>query len=118
MEAVAIQESIIAGRLLSALGSRGVQVQPTDSLSSLIDRFRSNFSGDDATSPSLCERLHEWRKSRNYALHSVCRHIDDPYDASSVEKFEAQLASAAFIGRALVNEVRNAVARLNRKSSK
>jgi len=40
MEAITIQESILAGRLLSALYSKGITVNPRDSFSSLIDRFR------------------------------------------------------------------------------
>ena len=118
MEAVTIQESILSGRILSALHKKGVDVGPSDSFSSLIDRFRRYFENDDATVVVLCEHLHEWRKNRNHVLHSVCRHIDDPFDPNTVEKFEELLVAAAKEGRVLVDEVRNVVARLNRKYKK
>jgi hypothetical protein len=118
MEAVTIQESILSGRILSALHKKGVDVDPKDSFSSLIDRFRRYFENDDSNVVGLCDHLHEWRKKRNHVLHSVCRHIDDPFDPSTVEKFEELLVAAAREGRVLVDEVRNAVARLNRKYKK
>jgi hypothetical protein len=40
MEAVTIQESILSGRIISALLKKSVDVDPMDSFSSLIDRFR------------------------------------------------------------------------------
>lgn len=118
MEAVTIQESIFSGRILSALHKKGIEVDTKDSFSSLIDRFRRYFEQDDQAVIGLCEHLHEWRKMRNHVLHSVCRHIDDPYDPSAVDKFEELLVAAAGEGRVLVDEVRNAVARLNRYSEK
>ncbi len=118
MEAVTIQESILSGRIISALQKKSVDVDPRDSFSSLIDRFRRYFEKDDTTVVGLCDNLHEWRKKRNHVLHSVCRHIDDPFDPSTVEKFEELLVAAAREGRVLVDEVRNAVARLNRKYKK
>lgn len=118
MEAVTNQESILSGRIISALQKKGVAVDPRDSFSSLIDRFRKYFENDDATVVVLCDHLHEWRKKRNHVLHSVCRHIDDPYDTSTIDKFEELLVAAAREGRILVDEVRNTVARLNRKYKK
>jgi hypothetical protein len=118
MEAVTIQESIFSGRILSALQKKGIDVDPKDSFSSLIDRFRRHFEQDDEAVIGLCAHLHEWRKMRNHVLHSVCRHIDDPYDPSAVDKFEELLVAAAREGRVLVDEVRNSVARLNRKNGK
>ena len=47
MEAVTIQESIFSGRILSALQKKGIDVDPKDSFSSLIDRFRRHFEQDD-----------------------------------------------------------------------
>jgi len=118
MEAVTIQESILSGRIISALQKKGVDVDPRDSFSSLIDRFRRYFENDETTVVGLCDNLHEWRKKRNHVLHSVCRHIDDPYDPSTIVKFEELLIAAAREGRILVDEVRNTVARLNRKYKK
>ena len=116
MEAVTIQESILSGRILSALQKKGINVDPKDSFSSLIDRFRRYFQQDDEAVIGLGDHLHEWRKMRNHVLHSVCRHIDDPYGPSTVDKFEDLLVAAAREGRVLVDEVRNTVERLNRKN--
>jgi len=118
MEAVTIQESILSGRILSALHKKGIDGDPKDSFSSLIDRFRRYFDKDDEAVIELCDRLHEWRKMRNHVLHSVCRHIGDPYDPSTVDKFEELLVVAAREGRILVDEVRKAVARLNQKNER
>ena len=116
MEAVTIQESILSGRILSALHKKNIDVDPKDSFSSLIDRLRRYFEQEDEAVIGLCDHLHEWRKMRNHVLHSVCRHIDDPYDPSTVDKFEELLVAAAREGRVLVDEVRNAVTRLNRRT--
>jgi len=118
MEAVTIQESILSGRILSALHKKDIDVDTRDSFSSLIDRFRRYFEQEDEAMIELCDHLHEWRKMRNHVLHSVCRHIDDPCDPSAVDKFEELLVAAAREGRVLVDEVRNAVARLNRKNER
>lgn len=80
MEAITIQESILLVRILSALYSKGITMNPRDSFSSLIDRFRKHCEDHDAQVESLAARLHEWRIKRNETLHSVCRHIDDPCD--------------------------------------
>ena len=63
----------------------------------------------------LAARLHEWRIKRNETLHSVCRHIDDPYDEETVAKLENKLLDAAREGWVLVDDVRNAVERVKRK---
>ena len=115
MEAITIQESILSGRLLSALYSKGITVNPRDSFSSLIDRFRRHCEDQDTQVEVLAARLHEWRIKRNETLHSVCRHIDDPYDEETVAKFEEKLVDAAREGRVLVDDVRNAVERVKRK---
>ena len=86
MEAITIQESILSGRLLSVLHSKGIAVNPRDSFSSLIDRFKRYVEDDDPHVAALVMQLHEWRIKRNEALHSVCRHIDDPYDEDTVSK--------------------------------
>ncbi len=118
MEAITIQESILSGRLLSALISKGISINPRDSFSSLIDRFRRHTRGEDPQVDALAARLHEWRIKRNDALHSICRHIDDPYDEDTVRKFEDKLVDAAQEGRVLVDDVRNAVERIKRKIKK
>lgn len=118
MEAVTIQESILSGRILSALHKKGIDVDTRDSFSSLIDRFRKYFEQEHEAVIGLCDHLHEWRRMRNHVIHSVCRHIDDPYDPSAVEKYEELLFAAAREGRALVDKVRNAVAMLNRRNEK
>ena len=105
MEAVTIQESILSGRILSALHNKGGDVDPRDSFSSLIDRFRKYFENEDAAVVGLCDHLHEWRKKRHHVLHSVCRHIDDPVDPSTVDKFEELLVASAREGRVLVDDV-------------
>jgi hypothetical protein len=116
MEAIAIQESVLSGRLLSALYSKGIVVTPKESFGSLIDRFQKHCKEQDAQVEALASRLHEWRVKRNEALHSICRHIDDPYDEDTVTKFENKLVDAAREGRTLVDEVRNAVERVKRKA--
>jgi hypothetical protein len=115
MEAITIQESILSGRLLSALYSKGITVNPRDSFSSLIGRFRKHCEDQDAQVAELSARLNEWRIKRNETLHSVCRHIDDPYDEETVAKFEDKLVDAAREGRVLVDDVRNAVERVKRR---
>lgn len=115
MEAIAIQESILSGRILSALYSKEIAVDPRDSFSSLIDRFRRHFKEDELQAEALSVRLHQWRVKRNETLHSVCRHIDDPYDEDTVDKFEEKLLDAAREGRVLVDDVRSTVERIKRK---
>ncbi len=115
MEAIAIQESILSGRILSALYSKEIAVQPRDSFSSLIDRFLKNFKEEDLQVETLSVRLHQWRVKRNETLHSVCRHIDDPYDVDTVDKFEEKLIDTSREGRVLVDDVRSAVERIKRK---
>jgi hypothetical protein len=116
MEAITIQESILSGRLLSALSAKGVSAGPRDSFSSLIDRFKKHAKDDDPHVETLVARLHVWRDKRNETLHTVCRHIDDPYDQDTVIKFEEKLVDAAREGRMLVDEVRSAVERVKRKA--
>lgn len=116
MEAITIQESILSGRLLAALYAKGVSTNPRDSFSSLIDRFNKYAKDDDPHVETLVARLHVWRVKRNETLHSVCRHIDDPYDQDTVINFEEKLVDAAREGRVLVDEVRSAVERLKRKA--
>lgn len=118
LEAITIQESILSGRLLSVLHSKGIAVNPRDSFSSLIDRFKKYVEVDDPHVAALVVRLHEWRIKRNEALHSVCRHIDDPYDEDTVSKFEEKPVDAAKQGRILVDEVRSAVERVKRRIKK
>jgi hypothetical protein len=118
MEAITIQESILAGRLLSVLSAKGISAGPRDSFGSLIDRFRKYAKDDDPHVEMLAARLHVWRDKRNEALHSVCRHIDDPYDQDTVVKFEEKLVDAASEGRMLVDEVRSAVERIKRKAKR
>ncbi|MCX5955545.1 MAG: hypothetical protein NTW51_03860 [Cyanobacteria bacterium] len=115
MEAITIQESILSGRLLSALYSTGIVVNPRDSFRSLIDRFKKHCEDQDPHVEVLVARLHEWRVKRNETLHSVCRHIDDPYDEDTVRKFEDKLVDAASEGRVLVDDVRNTVERVKRR---
>lgn len=118
MEAITIQESILSGRLLSALNSKGISANHKDSFSSLIDRFRKHTNDEDPQVEILAARLHEWRIKRNDSLHSICRHIDDPYDENTVAKFENKLVDAAQEGRVLVNDVRSAVERIKRRIKK
>lgn len=90
-------------------------VDPRESFASLIDRFRKNLREHDQHVEALAVRLHQWRAMRNETLHSVCRHIDDPYDEDTVEKFEEKLVVAAREGRFLVDDIRGAVERIKRK---
>jgi hypothetical protein len=115
MEAITIQESILSGRLLSALFAKGIAVNHRDSFRSLIDRFRRHVVEEDPQVDALADRLHEWRMKRNETLHSVCRHIDDPYDEDTINKFEDKLVDTAREGRLLVDDVRNTVERVKRK---
>ncbi|MCP9825862.1 hypothetical protein [Synechococcus sp. EJ6-Ellesmere] len=114
MEAITIQESILSGRLLSCLFSKGINVNPRDSFKSLIDRFRKHVQEEDPQVKALAGRLDEWRVKRNETLHSVCRHIDDPYHEDTIKKFEDKLVDTAREGRALVDDVRNTVERIKR----
>lgn len=115
MEAITIQESILSGRLLSALNYKEIKVNPRDSFSSLIDRFRKYLAHEDALVEPLATRLHEWRIKRNHTLHSICRDIDDPYDENTVTKFENQLVDTAGEGRTLVEELRSIVDKIKRR---
>ena len=118
MEAITLQESILSGRLLSVLNSMNISVDYRDSFSSLIDRFNRHARDADAQVEAIVKRLHEWRLKRNDTLHSVCRHIDDPYDENAITKFENKLLDTARDGRILVDDVRNAVERVKRKLKK
>jgi hypothetical protein len=115
MEVIAIQESILSGRPLSALYSTGIVVNPRDSFSSLIDRFKRHCEDQGPHVEGLVARLHEWRVKRNEALHSVCRHIDDPYDEVTVRKSEDKLACATSDGRVLVDDVPSTVERIKHR---
>ena len=115
MEAVTIQESIISARLLSVLSKGGINANPRDSFSSLIDRFRKHFEQLDAAVLGLAAELHAWRADRNFVLHCVCRDVDDPLMHDTVEAFEMKLVDTAEQGRRLVNEVRNTVSRIKRR---
>jgi hypothetical protein len=95
MEAITIQESILSGRLLSALHCKEVSVNPRDSFHSLIEGFRKHVDTEDPHVETLAVRLQEWRMKRNESLHSICRHIDDPYDEDTINKLEHKLVEAA-----------------------
>jgi hypothetical protein len=115
MEAIAIQESILSGRPLSALYSMGIAVNPWDSFSSLIDRFKRHCEDQGPHVEGLVARLREWRVKRNEALHSVCRYINDPCDEVTVRRSEDKLACATSDGRVLVDDVPNTVERVSQR---
>jgi hypothetical protein len=112
---ITIQESILSGRLLSVLHSKEVSVNPRDSFHSSIEGFRKHVDTEDPHVETLAVRLQEWRMKRNESLHSICRHIDDPYDEDTINKFELKLVETAREGRVLDDDLRNTVARIKRK---
>jgi len=79
LEAIAIEESIIADRLISHMASRGISYETFTSTVRIIKDIEEYYK-DDEKSKELLTSIKLWCNERNSALHSIVRskHGDAP----------------------------------------
>ena len=82
IEAIAIEESIIADRLISHLARRGIFYDAHASLVTMV-REVENYYKDDEKSMELLHNIKLWCDARNTAIHSIVRSV--PGDAPMIK---------------------------------
>lgn len=118
IESAAIMESIISDRLLSYLhGAHGHPPRNKNgthhSFNNLIQALAKHHQEQDIV--DFCQELHDWRDSRNKAIHSIV--MSDPGNPTeNVDTFLAKAEKCHEKGKKLTRQVENWVKQQNRNS--
>jgi hypothetical protein len=111
LEAITIKESIISDRLISFL-SRPESPNPLSketngqfpSFNQLIRRWRSEFSDTSVSCPDLIDKVDQWRRIRNEAIHAIVK--SDPGEPTQpIDSFLQKAKEAAEEGERIAREV-------------
>ena len=112
IEAVALLETLLSDRLEVLESVMLGEVTKVDTLGRLLTKVK-NF---DVLPESLIEDLHEWRKSRNLAVHQLVK-ITHPDEADWAKRI-AFIRTIALEGEVLLSELKSLVAKISREKSK
>lgn len=111
LEAIAIQESMIADRLESAIQIKDSEVA-VNNLNQALKRLKEEFPG--VLEPDLEEQVRDWWSGRNSALHGLVKLSEESLNDS----WSMRLANArnyAKSGVEIVNEIDKLTKRVKRK---
>lgn len=104
LEAIAIEESIIADRLVSYLAHKNEKVSIKTSFFELIYTAK-NLSSDFKA--NLYTQLNEWRDHRNKMLHGIVKSMPGTAPTTKAEDFIAEARRLAEEGLKLTRVVQN-----------
>ena len=104
LEAIAIEESIIADRLVSYLVFRNVTNPPIDNFGNLISLAKDKSDSSDAP---FFEQVRTWKNGRNSMLHGIVKSMPGTAPATKAEDFIAEARRLAEEGLKLTRIVQN-----------
>lgn len=102
LEAIAIEESIIADRLVSYLVFRNVTNPPINNFGKLIE-FAENHS--ESSNAPFFEQVRTWKNGRNSMLHGIVKSMPGTAPATKAEDFIAEARRLAEEGLKLTRVV-------------
>ena len=104
LEAIAIEESIIADRLVSYLVFRNVTSPPINNFGKLIEFAEKHSESSNAL---FFEQVRTWKNGRNSMLHGIVKSMPGTAPATKAEDFIAEARRLAEEGLKLTRVVQN-----------